>query len=192
MTKLLISVIATFLTSTTFAAEVFSVDLSSPIEQQLSSSCPWITAADIQRVVIANPEKIGWSGGDVGRALGNLFGDSGVDVNYSNIAANIPNNTKAVLMDTQYYNNNGQAQIIVEELSLISSDGNKFTIPLNDSSRVLSQTQGHSGEAILICFTNDENYVRVSTKVTHQNVDGSRPTMGFSAFTAAALAVPLQ
>lgn len=192
MNKFLVIIFATFLTSTTLAGEVFTVDRSIPLEAQLTENCPWISAADLQVVVIANPEKIGWSGGDVGKTLGKVFGSSKVDVNYSNVAANIPPNTKAVVMDTEYYNNNGQAQIIVTDLSLISSVGDKVTIPLNDSSRVLSQTQGHRGQAILICFTNDENYVRISTKVTHKNVDGSRPKIGFSAVTATPVAVPLQ
>jgi hypothetical protein len=168
------------------AAELFSVDTSSPMEAQISANCPWIQTSEVQRMIIANPEQIGWAGGEVGNVLGSLFGDSSAKVNFSTIAANIPPSTKAVVMDTQYYNNNGQAQIIVDELSLISSSGDRVTIALNDSLKTLSQTQGHSGEAILLCFTNEENYVRISSKVTHNNVDGSRPTMGFSAYSTTA------
>lgn len=184
MLKYLGALFTVFFVSNASAAEIFSVDLAIPLDSQISASCPWISRYEVQKVVIANPEKIGWTGGDVGSAIGTLFGKSGADVNYSNIAGNVPQNTKAVVMDTQYYNNNGQAQIVVNELSLISSVGDKITMTLNDSVRVLSQTQGHAGQAILVCFTNDEDFVRVSAKVSHQNVDGSRPTMGFSAFTA--------
>jgi hypothetical protein len=175
--------LSTIFTSIAAAAEVYSVDMSVPIEFQLSLNCPWVSVGNLQKVVIAENEKIGWTGGDLGEALGDLFGNSTGDVNYTNVAANIPPYSRAILLDTQYFNNNGQAQIIVEELSLISVTGDKYTMHLSDKTRVLSQMKGQTGEAILICFTNDEEYVRVSAQVTHQNVDGSRPTMGISAFT---------
>lgn len=175
--------ISTIFTSMATAAEVYSVDMSTPIEFQMAVSCPWVSVGNLQKVVIAENEKIGWTGGDLGNALGNLFGDSTGDVNYTTVAANIPASSKALLLDTQYFNNNGQAQILVEELSLISVTGDKYTMHLSEETRMLSQRKGHTGEAILICFTNDEEYVRVSAQVTHQNVDGSRPTMGISAFS---------
>ncbi len=191
MTKFLVLGFATLFSFTAFsfnamAAEVYLVDLATPIEEQLAENCPWVPVAELQKVVIAESEKIGWAGGDVGDVIGDLLGNSGVDANHTEVAANIPESTKAVLLDTQYFNNNGEAKILVERLRMITASGDQNTFSLSEESRVLSQTEGHAGEAILICFTNDENYVRVSAKVTHQNVDGSRPTIGISAFTVAA------
>ena len=181
--KLSFCVIVTFLMSSAHAAEVFEVDLSQSIDEQIAENCPWVSLTTVQKVAVANPEEIGFSGGEGGKVLGKLFKKSSANINHSTVAGNLPAHTKAIYFDTQYFNNNGLAEMVINDLSLISIDGNKTSVALADAERVLSQREGHNGESLLICFTNDENYVRVSTEVSHQNVDGSRPTLGITSLT---------
>lgn len=165
------------------AAEVFTVDLSLSLEQQVEDSCPWIAMSHVQQMSISEPEEIGWSGGDGSQLLNDFFDATGTEVNHTTIEADLPIGTRAVFFNTQYFNNNGQAQIIITELNFNYAAGDTVTLSLNDSESVLQQTQGNSGESLLVCFGDGEEYVHMSTKVTHANVDGSRPTLGITALT---------
>ncbi|MBY0316979.1 MAG: hypothetical protein K2Q26_15775 [Bdellovibrionales bacterium] len=160
------------------AVEVYSINQTTPIEEQLAENCPWIQPESVKQVGVVGPEKIGWSGGEGSKVLGKIMRSSRVNLNFSNIAGNLPASTRAILFNAAYYNNNGLAEIIVDEIELITSTGVKVGLPITTDAKVLSQS---SNESILLCFTAEESYVRIRAKLTHQNVDGSRPTMGITA-----------
>ncbi len=182
MARILVFLFPLILLKTVLAAEIFTLHISYPVKKQIEDSCPWISLIDVQKLSVTQPEEIGWSGGDVGKALGNLLDDTGLETNFSTIASDLPKGTKAILFDTQYFNNNGGASILVEDINLVNTQGDEISLNLGDDEiRELKQTKDQSGESLLVCFTDDENYVRASTKVSHKNVDGSRPTLGISA-----------
>lgn len=181
MSRFFIFTFSLFFLNNAMSAEIFTIDIFSPVEDQIKNSCPWISLEEVQKLKVAEPEQIGWSGGNVGKALGDILEDTGLETNFSIIAAHLPQKTKAILFDTQYFNNNGAAILMIEDISLITLQGDKISLALSDNYRELNQTIEHSGESLLVCFTNDESYVRVSTRVSHKNVDGSRPTLGISA-----------
>lgn len=179
-----------FLMNFARAIEVISVDQSTPLVQLIQNNCPWVDATAIAEIVVLGPQKIGWSGGKGSKLLGNLFESTGINANPDKLEANLPENTRALFFNVEYYNNNKQAQVIIDDLYLVDSIGNKVVIALSEITRTLSQSADTSGESILLCFTNDESFLRVSTTVTHNNVDGSRPKMGITAVTSPALVLP--
>jgi hypothetical protein len=181
MVRFLVFAFPLIILNTAMSAEIFTIDVSYPFEQQIEDSCPWISLSDVQKLTVTQPEEIGWSGGDVGKALGNLLEDTGIETNYSTIASDLPKETKAILFDTKYFNNSGGASILVENITLVNTQGDEISLSLSDETYELKQTKGHSGDSLLVCFNDTESFVRVSTKVSHKNVDGSRPTLGISA-----------
>ncbi len=183
MRKLAVVFFSALFCQSTFAAEVFKVDLAQSLEMQVENSCPWIAIRDVQQMSIAGPEEIGWSGGDGSKLLNDFFDATGAEVNHTTLDATLPVGTKAIFFNTLYFNTNGNAQIIITELSFAYAAGDTVTLSLNDQESVLKQIEGDSGESLLVCFTEGEEYARMSVKVTHQNVDGSRPTLGITALT---------
>lgn len=183
MNKLGVLFLSFVFCQSSFGAAVFTIDLSKSLEMQIENSCPWIAMSDVRQMSIAGPDEIGWSGGEGSQLLNDFFDATGAEVNHTTIEADLPEGTKALFFNTQYFNNNGNAQIIVTELSFNYAAGDKITLSLNESESVLEQTEGSSGESLLVCFGDGEEYVHVSTKVTHKNVDGSRPTFGITALT---------
>jgi hypothetical protein len=183
MKKLGILFFSALFCQSSMAAEVFTMDLSQPLQSQVESSCPWISMNDVQQMSIANAEEIGWSGGDGSQLLDELFEETGAEVNHTTVEAKLPVGTKAIYFNTQYFNNNGKAEILVTELSFSYAAGDTITLSLNETESVLQQTQGNSGETLLVCFGEGEEYASVSTKVTQRNVDGSRPTLGITALS---------
>lgn len=183
MKKFMSALCCVLFCQSSLAFEVFSIDMSLSLETQILGSCPWITLSDVQQITVAEPEKIGWSGGDGSQILGGLFEATGIEGNHTTVQGDLPENTMALFFNTQYFNNEGGAKILVSELGLVDTAGHKVTVSLTESDRVLEQTLGHTGESLLVCFNDKEEFVHVFAKLTHQNVDGSRPRVGITALT---------
>lgn len=163
------------------AADLYILDRSSSLEDQISLACPWIDSTAVQKVTVVQSKNVGWSGGEASKSFGWLYDKTGVNLNYTTLESNLPENTQAIVFNARYFNNDKKAEIIVDEVELKDPKGNTISLALPEAVKTLSQDSSEQGESLLICFSQSEDYTYVTTKVTHRNVDGTRPTLGIDA-----------
>ncbi len=151
---------------------IISVDQTEDLQQVLTKYCPWISS--VEKVAVMEKTALGM-GGDIGGWLSDIASSSEV---FTKLEVPLPVGIEAVVLDPAYWNNNGQAEIIIGSVALTDRDGSVKTSPLSEETKTLSQRRAGTGETLLVCFEQQENIVALVLEVGTRNVDGSRPDLG--------------
>lgn len=148
------------------------LDQTDKLEDVVAKNCPWITS--FEKVAVMEKTALG-VGGDVGGWLSKELSDNDF---LKKFEIPLPVGVQAVVLDPYYWNNDGQAEIVIGSLALTSRNGAVKIPVLSAEQKTLSQRRAVTGETLLICFEKQDDIVALALKVGTRNVDGSRPDLG--------------
>lgn len=150
----------------------------------MSAECPETkTSGDFATLDLTSNHAVGSVGGAVGNLLGKLNQEIGTSINSTTLQIEVSSDVRALLLFPSYYNNNKKAVIQVVELIVKNQNGEKTEIVMDPDTSELLQSVSPQGESLLFCLDQNETVSEMTMTLTHNNVDGSRPTVDLLGFT---------
>lgn len=161
------------------APEVHIVDLHDNYdrEQMARNTCHLSATDPIELLQMAEEQSIGTLASDAGSFFAGIGATPLVSTWFETL---VQPQTLAIIIDTRYFTNTGQARLHIQSMDLTTSQGlvheTNSQLPLT-----LSQDEDGSttyGEGLVICLQPDHDYNWFHIQLSYTGIDGSRPKAG--------------